>query len=233
MNNPARRSFERRPREERMAEIETAARTVFAQKGYQAAPMQQIAAMAGVSEGTIYKFYASKSELLYTIISKWYQECMNHHVGQLTPIMDTRIKLETLVRQHMSALVENPDLSSLMFNEVRHFDDYHSSELFDLNRRYAHILMDLLEQGIQQGELRDDVPMALIRDMIFGGIEHHISNFLKGSQIINVRDITRHMVDTIWSGIELQQGRTPVEQTAVLERLEAVADRLENSTGSG
>lgn len=230
MNKVAKRSFERRPRKERMAEIEAAAREVFSKKGYQAAAVQEIAVKAGISEGSIYKFYNGKRDLLHTIIRKWYEQCISDHVGQLSEIMDTRIKLEMLVRQHLGALVENPDLSLLMFSEVRHFDDYRSTELFQINRKYAHILVDALEEGVRRGDVRDDISPAFVRDFIFGGIEHYISSFLAGSEQINVRDISRQIIEMVMGGIETPTANTPQITKTLVERLEVVADRMEKVT---
>ncbi|HVB38785.1 MAG TPA: helix-turn-helix domain-containing protein, partial [Vicinamibacterales bacterium] len=47
----------------RCAEILTAARGVFARKGYQAATMDDIAGAAGVGKGTLYLYYRSKRDI--------------------------------------------------------------------------------------------------------------------------------------------------------------------------
>jgi len=53
--------------QKRSVQILEAAARVFAQKGYHAATTKEIAAEAGVSEGTIYNYFDSKEDLLLSI----------------------------------------------------------------------------------------------------------------------------------------------------------------------
>ncbi|WP_437752927.1 TetR/AcrR family transcriptional regulator [Sorangium sp. So ce1389] len=48
--------------------IAAAALTVFARKGYESATMAEIARTAGVSTGNIYRYYANKDALFYTVV---------------------------------------------------------------------------------------------------------------------------------------------------------------------
>lgn len=49
-----------------------AAISLFAQKGYHATSMQEIAEASGVAKGTLYTYFQSKDELLYSIFKKYY-----------------------------------------------------------------------------------------------------------------------------------------------------------------
>ena len=62
------RRRERLPRDERVAEIMRAARTVFCSKGYEAASTAEIAAQAGVVEGTLYRYFPTKRDLLIKVV---------------------------------------------------------------------------------------------------------------------------------------------------------------------
>ena len=55
----------RLPREQRMREILQVAAQVFREKGYSEALTAQIAARAGVVEGTIYRYFPGKRELFH------------------------------------------------------------------------------------------------------------------------------------------------------------------------
>ena len=70
---PARRRT-RRPRAEREAEILSAARHSFAEHGYGATAVSEIAARAGVVEGTIYTYFESKRTLLIAVMKQFYEE---------------------------------------------------------------------------------------------------------------------------------------------------------------
>lgn len=59
---------------DRRERILTAAQSVFSEKGYRAAEVQDIAERAGVSKATIYKVFTSKDEILVTIVEENFRQ---------------------------------------------------------------------------------------------------------------------------------------------------------------
>ena len=85
--------------------------------------------------------------------------------------------------------------------------------------------MDVVEEGVKVGELRD-IPRKLIRDMIFGSIEHQTWAFLRGEGDFSVDDSAAGITDVIYSGIAVRQEiRTP-EMGDAVARLEQVTAEL-------
>ena len=60
----------RRRKTERPAEIVEAAMAVFAEKGFAAAKIDEIAARAGVSKGAVYLYFATKENLFHAVVSQ-------------------------------------------------------------------------------------------------------------------------------------------------------------------
>jgi AcrR family transcriptional regulator len=60
----------RRRKAERPAEIVQAALAVFAEKGFAAARLEEIAARAGVSKGSVYLYFATKEELFRAVVEQ-------------------------------------------------------------------------------------------------------------------------------------------------------------------
>ncbi|HZZ36431.1 MAG TPA: helix-turn-helix domain-containing protein, partial [Caulobacteraceae bacterium] len=59
----------RRRKDERPSEIVAAALAVFAEKGFAAARLDDIAARAGVSKGALYLYFETKEELFRAVVS--------------------------------------------------------------------------------------------------------------------------------------------------------------------
>src|ERR1043166_8441388 len=57
-----------RRKEARPQEILDAALAVFAEKGFAAARMEEVARRAGVTKGTIYRYFPSKEELFKSLV---------------------------------------------------------------------------------------------------------------------------------------------------------------------
>ncbi len=223
---PHKRASARLPRAQRVGDIETAARLVFARRGFAAASIAEIASEAGVAEGTIYKFFDSKRHLVVRVIQQWYGGMIEDFDRSLPGIVGARNKIHFIIWRHMTSLKEDRDLARLCVNEVRNGGDYYQSELHELNRLYTHVFMEACREGIANGEFRPDMPIALVRDMVFGGIEHHMSGMLFGVGDVDPNESTELITATLFGGIAMPGpvASEPVEKA--LSRIEAVASDL-------
>jgi len=88
--------------------------------------------------------------------------------------------------------------------------------------------MNVVEDGIKQGVLRGDIPLKLIRDMIFGGIEHQTWAYLRGGADFSVEDSAAGITDVVFRGIAVRPSSEPADINETLVRLEKIADTLED-----
>ena len=86
----------RLPPGKRMAEILAAARVVIAERGYEATSMLAIAEHAGVVEGTLYRFFKTKEELMLRVAEEWLEELLEEDFG-LSSIRGTWNRLRHLI----------------------------------------------------------------------------------------------------------------------------------------
>jgi AcrR family transcriptional regulator len=224
------RSVPRKPavrlaREQRVDEILDAARQVFCQKGYEQTAMTEIAACLGVVEGTLYKYFASKRALLLAVLERWYEDLLTGYARDLAGISGPRQRLRLLIWRHLRAIHEAPQLCRLMFREVRSESRYKGSRLHAMNQRYTRFLLDVLQEGLDSGEFRGDLPLPLLRDLVYGGIEHYSWNYLCGHGRLDIDATTEAIAAILCNGIAAR----PVEADSAreLRRLSRLATRIE------
>lgn len=191
----------RMDREARIEGILGAARDLFQDRGFDAVSMVEIAGRVGVVEGLIYKYFPTKRDLLLAVLGRWYDELFGDHTRELARIDGHRAQLQELIRLHLIAVQTAPRLCRLMFREVQSERDYRGTELQALNRRYAQLLMDVVEAGQAAGAFRRDVPPSLMRSMIYGGIEHHSFNYVWGRGQLDVTLLTEQITTLICDGL--------------------------------
>jgi len=232
----SKRGSSRLPRQERVGAIEAAARAVFCKRGYADASIAEIAAEAGIAEGTIYKFFDSKRQLVMRVIELWYESMLAEFAKNLRGISGARNKVRFIVWRHLSSLKQDLDVARLCLHEARYSRDYYQSEVYQLNRRYTHFLLDACREGIANGEFRADMPITLVRDLIFGGIDHHTWAMLLGHGDVDVDRSADLIVNVVFAGIATPAASTPspdelcasIEKTVA--RLDAVVTRLEQQS---
>lgn len=224
------RKIRRRSRAERVAEIRTAARNAFAAHGYAGAVMADIAAAADVSEGTIYKLFDNKRALLDSVMTDWYAAFTDGLERNLHGIDDPSQKLRYLIWRHISIIHDDPALCRVFFHEIRAYDDYRDSAMLRLNQDYTGFTVGVLRAGVDAGIFRDDIPLTVIRDTIFGGLEHYVWQYLAGNKGLDVDETTEYFCNLIVAGIMVKperDKRADQQLAPLLDRLEAVAQRLE------
>ena len=203
-----------------MDAILVAARDLFCEKGFEAVVMTEIAARVGVVEGLIYKYFATKRELLLKVLEHWYEEMFGDYLRVLAGQTEPRARLHRLVHRHLQSVHDYPLLCRLMFREVQSERDYRGTVLHDLNRRYTQILVEVIEQGVAAGAFRPDVPPTLLRAMVYGGIEHHSWNYVCGRGDLDVDAIAEQITAVLCEGIARSNS---LSATTVGERRRAQA----------
>lgn len=217
-------------RGERRRQILEAARGVFSKNGYDRASMAEIAAAVGVVEGAIYKHFPSKRDLLFACIGTWYGPLVESTREAMEGIRGTRNRLRFAIWRQLKSFAEEPGFCRLIIEEIRPRSDYHESVVRDLNRELTSIVLGIIREGVERGELRSDVSPTTARDVIHGGVEHLAWKALTGRGELEVERLADELTELVWRGLAVEGG-DEASRAARLERLEsrleAQIERLE------
>ncbi len=221
----ARRQVNRLPPERRVADILRAAKDVFTERGYNEALISEIAERAGVVEGSIYRFFHNKRDLLIKTVEHWYEDLLAHDEAQLQGVRGTWNRIRFMVHHHLMTIRREPALSRLVFQELRPDPDYRKTRLFQLNQAYTHRIVDIVKAAMASGEFRSDASSSLVRDMIYGAVEHRTWAFLRNEGDFDAEETADGITELIFRGLANSAPIEPLSETTA--RLEAVAARLE------
>lgn len=219
------KKFVRLAREQREHDILTAALAVFAERGYEGTAVAEIAERAGVVEGTVYKYFDSKRALLLKVIEQWYAGMVEDYTSDLAGINGARERLRFIIWRHLRTVHDNPQLCRLMFSEVRSEQDYYDLDLHGMIRRYTKFVVTIVEEGQAALEFRGDIAPVLLRDLVFGCIEHRSWNYISGRGDLNIEETADQIVSILCDGIVFGANQSDLRKET--ERLAAVATRLE------
>jgi len=217
----------RRPREQREREILAAAREVFAERGFAAASVAEIARRADVAEGTVYQCFASKRALLVHVLRAFYEPLIAEVEAGVRQIRGAGNRLRFLVARHLEAFTADRDLCRLVIRELRADPGPSGRAVRELNRRYTAPALEAIEAGIRDGELRADLVPAAIRDLLYGGIEHAVWRYVAGGEAPDAPRLAEQLSDAVLSGVEARPARAQRAAERTAERLERVLERLE------
>lgn len=220
------RTVNRLPPERRISDIMAAAREVFTEKGYSESLISDIAERAGVVEGTIYRFFTNKRDLLLRVAEEWYVEMISKDAAGFEAVKGEWNRLHYLIYHHLLSIKRDPGLSRLVFLELRPDPLYRETRLFTLNRDYTRRIADVVREGMANGVFRADASPSLVRDMVFGAVEHRTWSFLRSEGDFDPEGSAQALADMIYAGLLPQ---TEVARDTLLARLDKVAGRLERA----
>lgn len=158
--------------QDRRDSILAAAREAFAQRGFEGTSIADIARRAGVSDGLVYRYFQNKRDLLNAVLTAFYERTMVDLEAIAARAAPFEQRLRGLIHRHLETFAAEADLCRLFISEVRTASDYQGSPVQQLNRRYTSILVRIIEDGIARGDVRGDIDIRLVRDVIFGAVEH-------------------------------------------------------------
>jgi AcrR family transcriptional regulator len=222
--------------QQRVKEILQAGREVFAEKGYDAATSAEIAQRAGISEATVFSYFSGKRDLCARVIADWYDEIIDAFETGLPRDGTVHQQFAFIVRTHMRLMLMNgTGLCSLVLSEGRTKQHDLSDTLTELQRRYTAPLMDVLAHGQALGHVRSDVPLRLLRSLVFGPMEHVLWDATLAKRRLSQAQIettANELVEVLWAALQ-----PPETQVAALVRfrqeVEEASRRFEAATRPG
>ncbi len=187
--------------QDRYDAILDAAKGAFAEKGFEGTSIADIARTAQISDGLVYRYFRNKRELLYEVLRKFYERILLDLETQVFEQDGFSARLEALIRRHLEVFVADTDLCRLFISEVRTASDYEGSSIQELNRLYTSVLIRIVKDAVKTGEVRPDVNPKLLRDVIFGAIEHLAWRHVNGRGQLRVTQTARDLTLMLTSGI--------------------------------
>ncbi len=162
-----------------------AAEQVFAQKGLSGASVAEIARQAEVTDSVIYQFFKGKEDLLFSIPGARMPGVFSLLEESLQGIRDAESRLSKMIWFHLRYHETHTGFARLLLLDCRSHKDFYRSESYELVREYAGVMLRLLEDGVRDGNFRDDIDMRLVRDMIFGTLDFEDLGFLVTGETVD------------------------------------------------
>lgn len=170
-------------------------------KDFEEITTADISKKSGVNEALIYRYFGNKTGLLFATLEReniiWFKDLNRKLMG----IKGAENKLRKLIWESIFEYKENPVLAKIIFLEVRCRSAYFVSESYQSTRAYTKILRDIIDQGIEDGEITDKIPAWSIMQVILGAIEHMVIPSIIFDRNMPCEDLTEDLCNILFTGI--------------------------------
>jgi len=162
----------------RQSEIITAARKVFAEKGYVTATVDEIAAAAALAKGTIYVYFESKEQI--------YNAVMENDLDALRTLTLKKIAEAGMVREKITAYInarfqyceERRDFFRIMYIEPSSSPVLSKAKAREWLREPVHQLTVSIESAITQKQIHPwpaEILAWTVADLTTGALQRRLS----------------------------------------------------------
>ncbi|PAD25676.1 TetR family transcriptional regulator [Niallia circulans] len=169
---------------DKQKKILMAAIEAFSEKGYAATSTSEIARMAGVAEGTIFRHYKTKKDLLLTLLSPLLSTLIAPRViKDFDKVLNASHDsfedfLRAVVKNRMEFLQHNIALFKILIQEIPFHDDLRETFKNQISVNIFRRLQEIMENYREKGEIISIPPFSAVRLTVSSIFGYFISRYL-------------------------------------------------------
>ena len=197
----------RRRKEQRPGDIIAAALAVFAEKGFAAARMEEIARRAGISKGTLYLYFETKQDMFRAVV----REVVVPNIGTVQQAaLAADLPFAAMVRMLLPRFAELVTtlpigaVAKMVIGESRNFPElarvWHDEVIF----RALGVVAGMIERAQARGEVRPGDPrthaFSIMGPMLMGVLWRETLTPVGGA-VLDLPAIARQHAETVLAGL--------------------------------
>jgi len=187
----------------RRESIIQAAIEVFSKKDFKTASISEIAQKAGIADGTIYQYFRSKEDLFFSIPIEKTNEFRSQLELHLEGISGAFNKIRKFVWYFLYFFKTNPEYGRILMLEMRVSKGFVKTETYGFLKQSVSQVMDIILEGQNEGVIRQDMDIYILRHLILGTLEHMVTRWLlKGEKydlLEHHQEVSRMLIDGLRS----------------------------------
>jgi AcrR family transcriptional regulator len=190
----------------RQKQILDAAAQVFSKKGFAVTQVDEIADLAGLGKGTVYRYFKDKKKLFLSVADKSIENVTDLALEAMAKEKEPSDKIEKAIKAYLGFFEKHSNLIGILIHEQSEFQKRIQKRYFE--RYYEHInkMEAVFKQGIAKGQIKKiDVrgAIAVLTNMLNGLIYMWGFEGKKGC----LQDKTSLILKIFFTGIIKDDGR--------------------------
>ena len=155
-----------------------AAIEVFSKKDFKTASISEIAQKAGIADGTIYQYFKDKEDLFFSIPIEKTKEFRSQLELHLEGISGALNKIRKFVWYFLYFFKTNPAYGRILMLEMRVSKSFVRTETYGYLKQSVSQVMNIIIEGQDEGVIRKDTDVYILRHVILGTLEHMVTRWL-------------------------------------------------------
>ncbi|MFZ5966616.1 MAG: TetR/AcrR family transcriptional regulator [Bacillota bacterium] len=183
---------------------------IFSQKGYSGTTTKEIAQNAGIAEGTIFRYFPKKKDLLHKILYKVIETVAPNIIGSgLDEIFrdhngkSDRETIVAFIENRLNLIEKNWPLIKVVMTEAQYHQDIQQLFFKKIVPPIKQMVDRFFEEGIKQGRFKN-YNSGVITIMLMGALGSNLLAIKTGvmdEKIMSRREVIEQIADILLTGI--------------------------------
>lgn len=178
-----------------------AAVKVFAEQGFFQSTVSQIAKEAGVADGTIYLYFKNKDDILVQFFSYKTKQVFARFREDVDKADNAIDKLRNLIRRHLEEFQSDRNMAVVYQAETHQKSRLVEKQIKEMSKMYFDIVSEIIEQGQEDGAIRKDLYLSLVKRFILGAVDEVINTWLHSGGNYDLASMADPLVELFLKGI--------------------------------
>jgi TetR/AcrR family fatty acid metabolism transcriptional regulator len=184
-----------------------AAVKVFAEQGFFQSTVSQIAKEAGVADGTIYLYFKNKEDILVQFYSYKARQVFALFREEVDGADTAVEKLRKLIHRHLEEFQNDKNMAMVYRAETHKNSRLVEEQIKEMSKMYHDIVSEIVELGQEEGVMRRDLYLGLVKRFILGAVDEVINTWIHAGSNYDLITMADPLVDLFMRGIGHINGR--------------------------
>ncbi|WP_339251391.1 TetR/AcrR family transcriptional regulator [Sporosarcina sp. FSL W8-0480] len=172
---------------EKQKQILVAATELFAEKGFAASSTNEIAKKAGVAEGTIFRHYKTKKELLLSIVTPMMVKMMAPFIiKDINKVLDKEFEhfedfLRAMIKNRQEFLEKNLKVVQIFLQEIPFHQELREQFIEHIGKKVLNRFVQIIEHYQKKGQIANMPATTVIRLTVSTIMGHFATKYVIGA----------------------------------------------------
>ena len=160
-----------------------------------------------MADGTIYLYFKNKDDILVQFFDYRTKQVFDRFRAAVNQSDNSLDKLRNLIRRHLMEFQRDRNMAVVYQVETHQNSRLAEAQIREMSQMYQDLIAQIVEQGQQEGSIRKDLYVGLVKRFILGAVDEVINTWLHSDKNYDLVSMADPLVDLFVRGIGASGGK--------------------------
>lgn len=160
-----------------------------------------------MADGTIYLYFKNKDDILVQFFDYRTKQVFDRFRAAVNQSDNSLDKLRNLVRRHLMEFQRDRNMAVVYQVETHQNSRLAEAQIREMSQMYQDLVSEIVEAGQQEGSIRKDLYVGLVKRFILGAVDEVINTWLHSDKSYDLVSMADPLVDLFVRGIGASGGK--------------------------